>query len=125
MQLVKASSSNKVAASASTTIYEYRMDNQAISGAVADIHGRYPEKGFAKNEISKELVYVLDGKGNVITPDGKQRIKRGDVVLLLNNELFAWEGNLRLFMATAPKFDPRQHTIEEGMLWIHVSREST
>ena len=111
MEIVKKNQTNQVNASPSTTIHEYLTKNQDLSGAIADIRGRYPEKGFAKNEVSKELVYVLEGSGKVITTDGEHTLEQGDVVLLLNGELFAWEGNFRIFMATAPKFDPNQHKI--------------
>lgn len=87
------------------------MDNQDISGAVAEIHGRYPEKGFVRNEVFKELVYVLSGSGK-IEVDGKEfQFSQGDVLLLLPGEKYYWEGKLKIFMVTAPKFDPKQHKI--------------
>ncbi len=113
MQLLKKSQANTIQASASTAIAEYLTKDRDISGAVATIQGRYPKAGFAKNEISKELVYVLDGKGKIITQNTEHLLEAGDVVHLSNNELFAWEGNFRIFMATAPSFDPNQHKIIE------------
>ena len=87
------------------------MDNEDISGAIADINGRYPEKGFVRNEVFKELVYVLSGTGKVEV-DGKEfRFSQGDTLLILPGEKYFWEGNFRIFMATAPKFDPNRHKI--------------
>ncbi len=111
MQVIKHTDTNKLAASSSTSIWEYLTHDQDISGAVAKINGRYPETGFAMNEVSKELVYVLEGNGSVIRKDGSVKISKGDVILLQPNELFAWSGTLTLFMATAPTFDPKQHKI--------------
>ena len=47
------------------------MDEIAISGAVAWINGRYPVKGYAVNEVSSELVYILSGKGKIVTKDNE------------------------------------------------------
>lgn len=111
MHIVKSDRSNKISASASTTIDEYLMDDGDISGAIAEIHGRYPEKGFVRNEVFKELVYVLSGTGK-IEVDGKEfQFSEGDTLLILAGEKYYWEGNFRIFMATTPKFDPKNHKI--------------
>ena len=109
MQIVKYTEIRKMASSA--TVWEYDTKDAKISGAVAQINGRYPEKGFAVNEKSKELVFVLSGNGKVITPKGGNDIDLGDEILLDTNEKYAWEGNMTIFMATTPAFDPKQHKI--------------
>lgn len=78
---------------------------------MVQINGRYPEKGFAYNEVSKELAFVVSGKGEIIQPAGENKIDIGDVILLQPNERFAWEGKLTIFMATSPKFNPGQHKL--------------
>lgn len=95
----------------STVITEYIMDEQLLSGAVADINGRYPEKGFAVNEVSKELVYIINGKGKIFTKGGVSEFDVGDVVFIDRGEQFTWEGNFTMFMVTTPKFDAKQHII--------------
>ena len=87
------------------------MDEIAISGAVAWINGRYPVKGYAVNEVSSELVYILSGKGKIVTKDNEEIFHEGDVIFIDTQELFAWEGDFTMFMTTAPKFDPKQHKI--------------
>lgn len=82
-----------------------------LSGAISQINGRYPEKGFALNEVSKELAFVVAGDGKAVSPHGETSLDLGDVVLIQPNEPFAWEGNLTIFMATTPKFNPKQHVI--------------
>jgi mannose-6-phosphate isomerase-like protein (cupin superfamily) len=111
MKLTKATEKVTITPTETTTIFEYAASDTAISGAVATINGRYPEYGFAVNKISKELVYVVSGSGKIITSSQEKDITEGDVIFLDAQEKFAWSGNMVLFMATAPKFDPNQHTI--------------
>lgn len=109
----------------SATVWEYDTKDEKISGAVAEIKGRYPEKGFAQNGF-KELVFVISGNGFVVTPKERKEIDVGDVILLQPHEQYAWEAksrteppaggsgtgsNMTLFIATTPKFDPKQHKI--------------
>ena len=111
MQLVKYKDTNRFSASASTTIFEYLMNESAINGAAAVIRGRYPEKGFATNTVSKELVLVLEGSGFIGFEDKKVAIEKDDVILLAPNEKYYWEGNLTLFMACTPAWKPEQHKL--------------
>jgi hypothetical protein len=110
MQIVKYTDIKKVTPASSATIWEYDSKDQDISGAVAQINGRYPESGFATNGF-KELVFVISGNGIIVTPSGRKDIDLGDEILLDKNEQYAWEGNMTLFMATTPAFDPKKHKI--------------
>jgi mannose-6-phosphate isomerase class I len=112
MQIVKHTEIRKVTLARSATVWEYDTDDATISGAVAEINGRYPEKGFAENGF-KELVFVISGNGIIVTPTKRIDIDLGDEILLDKKEKYAWEGNVTLFMATTPKFNPRQHKITE------------
>lgn len=113
MNIIPSSQTKKIQASPTTTIWEFVMEEKSISGAIAEINGRYPEKGFAVNENSKELSFVISGNGHIVTPTQKRPIRVGDQVFLDKGESFAWEANgaLTLFMANTPKFDPKQHKI--------------
>ena len=110
MQIVKHTEIRKTQPEPSATIWEYDTKDKTISGAVAQIDGRYPEKGFAVNGF-KELVFVISGNGIIVTPTGKKDIDLGDQIFLDKNEKYAWEGKLTLFIATTPKFDPKKHKI--------------
>lgn len=101
----------RVSPTPSTVIWEYKTEDEDLSGAVAEIHGRYPEKGFAKNEKSKEIVFVLSGSGTIHSPKSRHDIDVGDVIFIDKNEPFAWSGGMTIFMATTPKFDAKQHKI--------------
>lgn len=111
MNIIQSSQTNKIQASATTTIWEFVMEEKTISGAITQIDGRYPEQGFAVNEICKEIAFVVSGSGHIVTADQTCPINIGDLIFLDKGESFAWEanGSLTLFLATTPKFDPKQH----------------
>lgn len=113
MILVKEYEKKTVIPTTTTTIHEYETASEDISGAVAEINGRYPESGFASNTKSKELVYVISGTGKIINQQGEKELSAGDVVFIDNEEEFAWFGNMVIFMATAPQFNPNEHLITE------------
>jgi len=110
MQIVKYTEIRKVTPTPTTTIWEYDTKDNTISGAVAQINGRYPKVGFAVNGF-KELVFVISGSGFVLTPKERKEIDVGDEILIGKNEKYAWEGDMTLFMATTPKFDPKKHKL--------------
>ncbi|EKD67701.1 MAG: hypothetical protein ACD_48C00257G0005 [uncultured bacterium] len=110
MKLVKKSETTNFSSS-TTNIYEYPMDMRLMNGAIAEIKGRYPEKGFAMNEISDEIAYVVSGSGEIELPKEKHSIISGDTLYIQHHEQFAWNGNLSIFMVTSPKFNPKQHKI--------------
>ena len=110
MQIIKYTEIKKITPAAAATIWDYDTKDPDISGAVAQINGRYPESGFATNEF-KELVFVISGNGIIVTPAGRKDIDLGDEIFLDKNEHYAWEGKITLFMATTPKFNPKKHKI--------------
>ena len=110
MQIVKHTEIQKVTPMPSATIWEYNTKDKKISGAVAQINGRYPEKGFAINGF-KELAFVIAGNGYLVTLKERKEIDVGDEILIDINEKYAWEGTMTLFIATTPKFDPKKHKI--------------
>lgn len=113
MTIIQSSQAKKIQATPTTAIWEFIMEDKTISGAITQINSRYPEAGFAVNEVCKEIAFVLSGSGYIIIPTTKRLIGVGDLVFLDKGESFAWEtkGALTLFMATTPKFDPKQHKI--------------
>lgn len=114
MTIIQSSRTKKILASPTTAIWEFVMEEKAISGAIAQINGRYPENGFAVNKVSKELAFVISGEGYIVTPTQKRPIHVGDLIFVDKGDLFAWEakGALTIFMANTPKFDPEQHQVK-------------
>lgn len=109
MEIVKETQKRTIQPVSHVTIHEYETHDKEISGGVAVIKGRYPESGFVINQVCKELVYVLEGAGTLITTDKETAFTKGDVLLIDYKEKFAWNGDMVLLMATTPTFDPAQH----------------
>lgn len=112
MQIVRQKQAHRIDTSPTTSIEEYLMRDSHISGATAIISGRYPEKGFAINTVSYELVLVLSGNG-VIGLKGKKEtpIELGNCILIKPKEKYYWNGHMALFMACAPTWKTKQHHI--------------
>ncbi len=83
--------------------------------AYISIHGRYPETGWARNEVIHEMAWVESGTGSLfIKGTAPQLLERGDVVLVRPGERFAWEGEMTIIIACSPPFDRKQYKIEEA-----------
>ena len=109
MEIIRKSEKRVVKPTPLVEIHEYDTEDGFVSGGTAIIKGRYPEVGYVTNEVLKELVYVLSGSGKLIMLNETVEFSEGDVLFIDHKEVFAWEGDMVLFMATTPKFDPAQH----------------
>lgn len=109
MEFVKKSQAKKFKSISSTTIWEYEMEDGQINGAIAEINGRYPEKGRVVNEESKELVFVLEGKGRLVVEGKEIRFGKGDLLLISPGERYFWQGKMKILMANTPKWRKEQH----------------
>lgn len=100
----------------SCLIREYPTNNARIDGVIAEIDGRYPEKGMAENEISTMAVFVLDGEGQIVTEGATKSIGPGFFLIVPAGERYFWRGKLQLFVSSTPKWVPEQHV-------VHVEQE--
>lgn len=114
MQIIRENEKRTIRPLDHVVIHEYDTHDTAISGATAEIKGRYPERGYVMNKICKEVVYILQGSGKLIMPSGTTEFVAGDEIFLDAGEVYAWEGDMVLFMATTPLFDPAQHVEVDG-----------
>ncbi|MCX6758616.1 MAG: cupin domain-containing protein, partial [Candidatus Nealsonbacteria bacterium] len=80
MNIIKKSQRNEFKNGAYCIAYEYPASDRDINGALIKLSGRYPEKGFAMNKISKELAYVIKGEGKVVIGEKEFLIAEGDLV---------------------------------------------
>lgn len=81
-----------------------------IDGADAHINGRYPEVGFAVNQISDVALKVLGGYGLLVTKTDSQQLMPGDVAFVSHGEPYYFDGsNLKIFMACTPAWSPDQY----------------
>jgi len=89
--------------------------NRDIDGAVAEINGRYPQDGWAKNTVSTEQVFVISGSGSIVTKNVTKTLGQEDTLLIEPNEPYFIEGdNLRIFISCSPAWSPDQYEIENG-----------
>lgn len=109
LEIIKEALRATVTPTDNTTIYEYESQAKSISAGIAEIKGRYPKTGFVINQRIDELVYILAGQGELIMDSGSTAFAVGDVLIIERGEKYAWLGEMTLFMATTPKFDPSQH----------------
>lgn len=111
MKYLPFSQTQKIKLNAACTIYEYG-GNDVMDGAIAQINGRYPEAGWAKNTVSTEMVYVLEGTGAFVMKNQTLELAASTVVLIERGEQYHFNGEeLRIFIATAPPWTPEQHVI--------------
>src|SRR5262245_60402384 len=89
--------------------HEYETHDPDLNVARIEIRGRVPEKGVMRNTKVKEIIYVEEGKGTVTINGEVREIGKGDVILYVQNEEVAWEGELVLITACAPAWAPAQH----------------
>lgn len=89
---------------------EYSFKDKAMDVGVATIKGRYPESGFCVNLKSKELVYVLEGSGEIIFEDKSIEFKSGDAILIDKNEKYYWNTKFcKVSMTCTPAWSPEQY----------------
>lgn len=82
--------------------------------AKIEITGRYPEKGWARNSESHEIVYVLNGRGSVvIRNEDETLLEPSDVIHIPPGKQFAWNGDMTILMTCSPAFNLEQYEIEE------------
>lgn len=89
--------------------YEYPLKEKDLNVALVEINGRYPDNGEVTNQVVKELLYVVKGKGKVVIDSTEHMIGSGDVVLLLPNQKYFYDGVFTLVVSCSPAWYPEQH----------------
>lgn len=97
-------------------VSEYPLGDEGIDVAVAKIDGRYPDEGWARNKVSKEMAFVLKGQGKLVCEDEEVELSEGDAIFIVSGEKFYWEGKMSLLISCAPawKYAQYEHIIEEN-----------
>lgn len=90
-------------------VTEHSFGDAPMDLAIATLTGRYPDTGWALNQVSAELAYVLEGQGSFVTQSGVQTLNAGDALLIEVAEKYYWEGNMRILMSCSPPWTPKQH----------------
>jgi mannose-6-phosphate isomerase-like protein (cupin superfamily) len=90
------------------TEYDFKGEKD-FNIAGIELSGRYPERGYALNAVSKELIYVRSGNGVLVSNDQRVTLAPGDAALIQPNEKYYLEGTLELVISSAPAWHPEQH----------------
>lgn len=90
---------------------DYPSKDKDINFAVIKINCRSPKTGFQVNTKCKELLYIMNGKGTIVLKENKETIdfKKGDVILINQNECYAFEGNFTAAVPCTPAWTSEQH----------------
>lgn len=92
--------------------FEYSFGDKDIDLGIAIITGRYPESGYCKNLVSKELIYVLEGSGTLFFENEKIKFFAGDSILIDNDEKYYWDTTYcKVSMTCTPAWFEEQHVI--------------
>ncbi len=109
MKHITRSHAKEINNSKTCQVIEYPFDERDINGSVISVNGRYPESGYVINEICKEVVYIISGKGSLTTVKNTAEFSEGDSLYIGAGEKYFWEGNFESYMACTPAFYPEQH----------------
>ena len=89
--------------------YEYFFGDKEIDIAFIEINGRYPDKGCVTNEIVKESVFVVEGKGKIVIDKKEHKLEEKDALLIFPKQKYFFEGKLKLVVSCSPAWYPEQH----------------
>jgi len=112
VKIIKNSEAEVGANSEKCKTIEYSFGDNEIDLGLATISGRYPEEGWCVNLISKELIYVLEGKGEICFENTKISFEKGDSILINNNEKYYWQTeHCKVSMTCTPAWSKEQYEL--------------
>lgn len=112
MQVIKKNNAIKGANSDKCKTLEYSFNDKDIDLGIATITGRYPEKGYCVNKISKELIYVLEGTGKIYFDNNYIEFEKGDSILVKPGEKYYWCTEYCVVsMSCTPAWNEKQHKL--------------
>lgn len=112
MKVIKKENAANGANSELCKTIEYSFGDKDIDLGIATITGRYPDKDYCVNLVSKELIYVLEGSGKLCFEDKIVEFNVGDSILIDNNEKYYWETDYcKVTMSCTPAWTEEQHKL--------------
>lgn len=112
MKIIKNSEAEVGANSQKCKTIEYSFGDKDIDLGLATITGRYPEEGWGVNLVSKELIYVIEGQGEIYFENKKISFEKGDSILINNNEKYYWETKYcKVSMTCTPAWSKEQYKL--------------
>lgn len=112
MKVIRYEKADRISNSDVCNIQEYSFNDEDIDLGVATLTGRYPERGYCKNNVCKELVYVLEGNGKIVFANEEVVFKKGDSILIGKGEKYYWDTRYAVVSLTCtPAFNPEQYEL--------------
>ena len=112
MEIIKYDNALKGKNSAKCKTLEYSFNDKEIDLGIATINGRYPDKGYGVNLVSKELIYVIEGKGTLNFENKRIEFSKGDSILIEPNEKYYYDTEYCVIsMTCTPAWSPEQHKL--------------
>lgn len=89
---------------------EYPMNDADIDCALVKINGKYPSSGqWTKNQISKELLFCVEGGGILEMKSGERHeFKKNDAILIDAGEFYRFDANTTFCVVCTPPWTPEQ-----------------
>ena len=112
MKIIKYNNAEKGSNSDKCETIEYSFKDKDIDLGIAIITGRYPESGYCKNLISKELIYVIEGNGTIHFENESVSFSAGDSILIEHDEKYYWNSNYcKVSMTCTPAWNKEQYQL--------------
>lgn len=112
MKIVKSSQAKTytTAESLSASV-EYPLNDHEIDCALVKISGPYPTNGgWAQNQKSKELLFCIEGSGELEMKTGeKYEFQKNDVILIEAGEIYRFDAQTSFCVVCTPPWTPEQH----------------
>lgn len=110
MEIIKYDNALKGKNSDKCKTLEYSFNDKEIDLGIATINGRYPDKGYGVNLVSKELIYVIEGNGTLNFENKSIEFANGDSILIEPNEKYYFDTNYCVIsMSCTPAWSPEQY----------------
>lgn len=90
---------------------DYPCKDKDINFAVININCRSPKSGYQVNTGCKELLYIISGSGTLYRKDSDEVIhfNQGDVIIIDQDECYAFDGNFEAGVPCTPAWTSEQH----------------
>ena len=111
MKKISLNKAEEIKNSDSCIATEYDFKDRDIDISTAVIKGRYPEKGFCVNTQVKEIIFVIDGRGEIFKGNERISFQKGDAILIDKNEKYFWNADCKVVMSCSPAWHIEQHKI--------------
>ena len=112
MEIIKYDNALKGKNSDKCKTLEYSFNDKEMDLGVATINGRYPDKGYGVNLVSKELIYVIEGKGKLNFENKIVEFSKGDSILIEPNEKYYFDTDYCVISLTCtPAWSPEQYKL--------------